>query len=88
MFNFKIDSEFALALLGIFSLLIIVGTILFVTQKLGIQTYAVLEVGTPCADIYCLNQRYPAQEIARDSNTGIVYCECDDNTIRQARLFS
>jgi uncharacterized membrane protein len=83
----KIDSEFALALLGIFSVIIIVSVILFVSQKIGIQTYTVMQVGTPCAKIFCLNQRYPAQEIARDTNTGLAYCQCDDGTIRQARLF-
>lgn len=88
MLNFKIDSEFALAVLGIFAVILIVCTILFVSQKLGIQTYSVLQVGSPCAGIYCPNQRFASQEVARDWDTGLVYCACDDGTTRQARLFS
>ncbi|MEM4242846.1 MAG: hypothetical protein QXM31_03005 [Candidatus Woesearchaeota archaeon] len=88
MSNLKSDSEFALALLGIFSILIIVGTILFISQKLGIQTYNVLEPGSPCAKIYCPGQRYPSQEIGRDWARGMAYCQCNDGSIRHARLFS
>jgi hypothetical protein len=87
MFNFKIDSEFALALLGICSVLLIVGTILFVSQRLGIQTYGVLEVGSPCTKLYCPNQRYPSEEIGRNWDRGIAYCRCNDGSIRQERLF-
>jgi hypothetical protein len=88
MFNFKIDSEFALALLGIFSVLLIVGIILFISQNLGIQTYSVLQVGSPCANIFCLNQPYPSQEVGRDWNNGTAYCGCDDGSVIQAKLFS
>lgn len=85
---FKIDSEFALALLGIFSVLLIVGIILFVSQNLGIQTYSVLNVGSPCANIFCLDQKYPSQEAGRDWENGIAYCECNNGKIIQAKLFS
>lgn len=85
---FKIDSEFALALLGIFSVLLIVGIILFVSQHLGIQTYGVLQVGSPCENIFCLDQKYPSQETSRDWENGIAYCSCDDGKIIQAKLFS
>ncbi len=88
MLNFKIDSEFALALLGIFAVLLIVTTILFVSRQLGIQTYSVLEVGTPCHNIYCGNERLPAEEIGRDWETGTAYCQCRDGTVRQEKLFA
>ncbi|MEM2916023.1 MAG: hypothetical protein QXT19_01535 [Candidatus Woesearchaeota archaeon] len=86
--NFKIDSEFALALLGIFAVILIVTIILFISRQLGIQTYSVLKVGTPCHKIYCGNERLPAKEIGRDWERGIVYCQCRDGPIRQERLFS
>jgi len=84
---FRIDAEFALALLGICSVLLIVGTILFVSRQLGIQTYSILDVGSPCYRAYC-DQRYPAQEIGRDWERGTAYCQCNDGTIRQERLFA
>jgi hypothetical protein len=86
-FDFKVDSEFALALLGIFAVLLIVSTILFVSRQLGIQTYNVLEVGSPCGKVFC-DQRYPTQEIGRDWDRGIAYCQCDDGQVRQIPLFS
>ena len=82
-FNFTVDSEFALALLGTFSIVLIVSTILFVSQKLGIQSSNVLEVGTPCPKVFC-DQRYPAVEIGRDWERGIAYCQCDNGQIQQA----
>lgn len=87
MLNFKIDSEFALAILGIFSVILIVSIILFVSQKLGIQTYNVLDIGSPCYKTFC-DSPYPAQEIGRDWQRGIAYCQCRDGAIRQERLFS
>ena len=84
---FKIDAEFALALLGIFAVLLIVTTILFVSRQLGIQTYGVMQVGSPCPNVFC-DQQYPAVEIGRDWERGIAYCQCDDGDIKQARLFS
>jgi hypothetical protein len=87
MLNFKIDAEFALALLAIFSVILIVTTILFVSRELGIQTYAVKQVGTPCAKVFCQNERYPAKEIARDQEQATAYCQCEDGSIRQAKLF-
>jgi len=84
---FKIDAEFALALLGIFAIVIIMATIVFVSRELGIQTYNVLEVGSPCHKVYC-DQRWPAEEIGRDWQRGIAYCQCENGQIRQAPLFS
>ncbi len=83
----EIDDELALAVLGIFAVIVIVGTILFVTKTLGIQTYSVLEVGTPCNKVYC-DQRWPAQEIARDLATGEVYCQCENGQIKKASFYS
>jgi hypothetical protein len=88
MFNFRIDSEFALSLLGIFSVILIVATILFVSQKLGIQTYSVLDSGSPCTKIYCPNQSHVSQEISRDWTKGFAICACDDGTTRQMSLFA
>jgi hypothetical protein len=87
MLNFKIDAEFSLALLGIFSVLLIVSIILFVSRQLGIQTYNVLEVGSPCPKVFC-DQRVPAAEIGRDWERGIAYCACENGQIKQAALFS
>jgi hypothetical protein len=84
---FKIDSEFALAVLGIFAIVMIMAIILFVSRQLGIQTYNVLEVGSPCHKAFC-DQRWPAQEIGRDWERGIAYCQCEDGRIRQLPLFS
>jgi hypothetical protein len=86
-FNFDIDAEFALALLGIFSIVLIMGIILFVSMQLGIQTYSVLEVGSPCPKVFC-PQRFPAEEIGRDWQRGTAYCQCDNGDIRQAPLFA
>lgn len=88
MLNLKIDADFALALLGIFAVILIVTTILFISRQLGIQTYGVLEVGTPCHKIYCGKERLPAEEIGRDWERGTAYCQCKDGTVRQERLFS
>lgn len=87
MLNFKIDAEFALALLGIFAVILIVSTILFVSRQLGIQTYSVLEVGSPCPKVFC-DSRYPAEEIGRDWQNGIAYCQCENGLVKKARLFS
>ncbi len=87
MFNFKIDSEFALALLGIFSVIIIVTTILFVSRQLGIQTYSVLDVGSPCYKTHCADSIAPV-EIGRDWERGTAYCQCNDGSIRQESLFA
>ena len=88
MLDIKIDSDIALVLLGALAIVLIVGVILFVSRQLGIQTYSVLQVGTPCNKaVYC-NQQYPATEIGRDWQRGIAYCQCDNGKIQQARLFS
>ncbi len=87
MFDFEIDAEFGLALLGIFAVVLIVGIILFVSQQLGIQTYNVLEVGSPCRDIRC-DQASFAEEVNRHWNLGIAYCACPNGKIFPARLFS
>ncbi len=84
---FKIDAEFGLALLGIFAVILIVATILFVSRQLGIQTYNVLEVGSPCPKVFC-DQQFPAREIGRDWQRGIAYCQCENGKILQAPLFS
>lgn len=82
----KIDADFGLALLGAFVIVVIMLTILLVTQQHGIRTYAVLPIGSPCVDVYCDNQRWPAKEVARDWQQGTAYCQCDDGSIRQARI--
>ncbi len=87
MLNFKIDAEFALALLGIFAIIIIISTILFVSRQLGIQTYSVLETGSPCPKVFC-DSRYSAEEIGRDWEQGIAYCQCENGMVKQASLFS
>ncbi len=88
MMNLKIDSEFALTLLGIFAVILIVTIIFFISRQLGIQTYSVLDAGTPCHKVYCGNERLPAQEIGRDWERGIAYCQCRDGSIRQEKLFA
>ena len=85
---FKIDSEFALALLGIFAVILIVATILFVSRQLGIQTYNVLEVGSPCPKVRCPGEMWLSDEIGRDWDRGIAYCQCSNGEIIQAPLFS
>lgn len=84
---FKIDTDMGLALLGIVAILLILGTILLVAKQLGIQTYNVLQVGSPCHKTFCA-QRWPAQEIGRDWERGIAYCQCTDGSIRQRPLFA
>lgn len=88
MLDIKIDSEIALVLLGAFAIIVIVAAILFVSKQLGIQTYNVLQVGTPCNKAVFCDQQYPAAEIGRDWQRGIAYCQCENGRITQARLFS
>lgn len=74
-------------MLGIFAVLLIVATIIFVSRQLGIQPCTILEVGSPCPTISC-GQSYPAEEIGRDRDRAIAYCQCDDGRIVQAPLFA
>jgi hypothetical protein len=87
MIMFKFDSELGLTLLGIVAIMLIMGTILLVSSSLGIQTYGVLEVGSPCPKVFCA-QQLPTQEIGRDWQRGIAYCQCDNGRIIQAKLFA
>lgn len=85
--SFKFDAEFGLALLGVIAILLIVGSILLVSRQLGIQTYSVLKVGSPCPKKFCA-QQLPPQEIGRDWQKGIAYCQCENGKVLQAKLFS
>ena len=82
MIDFKIDAEFALALLGVSAILLIVGTIVFVTQQLGIQTYSVLHApDSPCVYAGC-SQLGPALELSVDRERGTARCQCGTGEIR------
>ena len=80
------DSDFGLTLLGIVSIILIIGIILFVSQKIGIQTYNVLEVGSPCDKLPC-SPGLPAREVSRDWDASIAYCGCPDGRVITAPLF-
>lgn len=82
MLNFTIDAEFSLALLGVFAIVTIVATILFVTQQLGIQTYSVLHApDSPCVYAGC-TQFGPALELSVDRERGTARCQCGTGEIR------
>ena len=85
--EFKIDAELGLAVLGIFAIVLIMAIILFVSRQLGIQTYNVLDVGSPCPHILC-PEGMEAREVLRDWKQGIAYCSCPSGKLMKAPLFA
>jgi len=85
MLDFKIDAEFSLALLGVFAIILIVATILFVTVKLGIRPYDVLPApgqgGEPCDTAHC--KTGAAQQAGIDFDRGVAYCQCSDGSVQR-----
>jgi hypothetical protein len=85
MLDLKIDAEFSLALLGVFAIILIVATILFVTVKLGIKPYDVLPAkgqgGEPCDLVKC--SAGTAQQASIDFDRGVAYCQCSDGSVQR-----